>query len=75
MTQMSPMGRSPFPPIRCSARGRVLTAQEVYRLVNPAVVTVLVDLGDGSASVGTGVIFSADGYFVTNYHVVAGGAD
>lgn len=69
-----PVGQGAALEVR-SARGRVLTAQEVYRLVNPAVVTVLVDLGDGSASVGTGVIFSADGYFVTNYHVVAGGAD
>lgn len=56
-------------------RGEPRTAQEVYRMVNPAVVTVLVNLGDTTAAVGTGVIFSGDGYFVTNYHVVEGGTD
>lgn len=55
--------------------GESLTAQEVYRQVNPAVVVVLADLGDGSASVGTGVIFSRDGYLITNYHVVEGGRE
>lgn len=53
--------------------GSSLTAQEVYRKVNPAVVVVLADLGDGSASVGTGVLFTQDGYLITNYHVVEGG--
>ena len=52
-----------------------LTAQEVYRQVNPAVVVVLTDLGDGSASVGTGVLFTRDGYLLTNYHVVEGGQE
>ena len=37
-------------------RGPELTAQEIYRRVNPSVVTVLAQL-EGSASVGTGVIF------------------
>lgn len=52
--------------------GEALTAQEVYRQVNPAVVTVQCFTGDG-ASLGTGVIFSRDGYVITNYHVVRGG--
>ena len=55
--------------------GASLTAQEVYRQVNPAVVVVLTDLGDGSASVGTGVLFTRDGYLLTNYHVVEGGQE
>ena len=55
--------------------GEERPAQEIYRLVNPAVVTVLVDLGDETAAVGTGVIFSPDGYFITNYHVVEGGTE
>lgn len=54
--------------------GDALTIQEIYRLVNPAVVTVMAQL-DYGASVGTGVIFQEDGYILTNYHVVAGGTD
>ena len=54
--------------------GEVLTAQEIYRQVNPSVVTVMAQLGEQEASVGTGVIFSADGYILTNYHVLEGGS-
>ena len=54
-------------------RGEALTAQEVYRTVNPSVVTVLAGVGGDRMSVGTGVIFTPDGYIVTNYHVVEGG--
>ena len=54
--------------------GDVLTAQEIYRQVNPSVVTVMANLGE-SMSVGTGVIFSEDGYIVTNYHVLEGGSE
>jgi len=54
-------------------RGRALSAQEVYRKVSGAVVTVAVDLDGGRMSVGTGVIFREDGYILTNHHVVAGG--
>ena len=57
-----------------AAGGTELTAQEIYRLVNPSVVTVLAQLEDG-VSVGTGVIFTQDGYILTNYHVVAGGRE
>lgn len=57
-----------------STHGKELTIQEIYRLVNPAVVTVIAQLDIG-ASVGTGVIFRDDGYLFTNYHVVAGGTD
>jgi hypothetical protein len=57
-----------------TVHGSALTPQEIYRKVNPAVVTVMVQL-DGSAAVGTGVIFTSDGYVLTNYHVVAGGKD
>ena len=51
---------------------RALTAQEIYRLVNPSVVTVMACLGDVGMSVGTGVVFTSDGYLLTNYHVVEG---
>lgn len=53
--------------------GETVTAQEVYQKVNPAVVMVLAQLEDGT-SVGTGVIFSSDGYILTNYHVLEGGS-
>ncbi|WP_298031891.1 S1C family serine protease [uncultured Dysosmobacter sp.] len=54
--------------------GGAMTAQEIYRQVNPAVVTVMADLGE-HMSVGTGVIFTGGGYILTNYHVVEGGRD
>lgn len=54
--------------------GDELTAQEIYQRVNPSVVAVVAQLSDG-VSVGTGVIFTQDGYVLTNYHVVEGGTD
>ena len=54
--------------------GEALTAQEVYRQVNPSVVRVMVQVGS-KASLGTGVIFTENGYILTNYHVVEGGSD
>lgn len=53
--------------------GYVLSAPEVYRKVQDAVVTVVVKLDGSRMSVGTGVIFREDGYLLTNHHVVAGG--
>ena len=55
--------------------GEALTAREVYQLVNPAVVSVLAQLEGETMSGGTGVIFTQNGYIVTNYHVVEGGRD
>ena len=54
--------------------GEPLTAQEVYRRVNPSVVQVMVQVGS-QVSLGTGVIFTEDGYILTNYHVAEGGSD
>ena len=53
------------------ASGEVLAPGEVYEKVNPSVVTVL-GYQSASASVGTGIVFSADGYILTNYHVISG---
>ena len=57
------------------AQGGELTAQEVFAKVNPAVVTVIAmeDESKGTASVGTGVIMTSDGYIITNAHVISGG--
>ena len=76
-------GRSPFPPAPAGQGGSLtlsldhggtLTPQEIYRQVNPAVVMVLAQLEDGT-SVGTGVLFTPDGYLLTNYHVLEGGSE
>ena len=53
------------------AAGEALAPGEVYAKVNPSVVTVL-GYQSASASVGTGIIFSSDGYILTNYHVISG---
>lgn len=57
----------------------VLTPKEIYDQVTPSVVAVLGrQRARGSAStdlifnVGTGIIFSSDGYILTNCHVIAG---
>ena len=52
--------------------GEALSAQEIYQKVNPAVVTVLAAHRDDSASLGTGVLFTEDGFFLTNAHVLEG---
>ena len=49
----------------------VLSIQQVYDQVTPSVVAVL-GMQKMYASVGTGVIFSEDGYILTNCHVIAG---
>lgn len=55
--------------------GKELSIQEIYQRVNPSTVTVLTGMSDGSAMVGTGVIFTEDGYILTNAHVIAGGSE
>ncbi len=52
----------------------VLTPQQIYDRVTPSVVAVLgrEEAYSSMVSVGTGVIFSPDGYIITNCHVIAG---
>lgn len=50
----------------------VLTPEEIYNRVAPSTVTVLGVQTSMYGSVGTGIIFSEDGYILTNCHVIAG---
>jgi len=53
--------------------GAALNIQEVYERVNPCTVTIATALPGGGAIIGTGVIFTPDGYILTNAHVITGG--
>lgn len=57
------------------SHGEELTIQQVYERVNPSTVTVATAMPGGSAIIGAGVIFTADGYIVTNAHVITGGTE
>ncbi len=48
-----------------------LAPGEIYERIFPSTVTILGITGD-AYSVGTGIVFTEDGYIMTNYHVVAG---
>ena len=52
-----------------------LTASEVYAAALPSVVTVAAMQDSTTASIGTGVILTEDGYILTNAHVIDGGND
>ena len=51
----------------------VLTSNHIYDQVLPSVVCVTADQGNGSASVGSGVVLTQSGYIVTNFHIIQGG--
>lgn len=49
------------------------TLQEIYKAVNPAIVSISASVSKGpvqGTSQGTGVVMSADGYVITNAHVI-----
>lgn len=52
--------------------GRDMSLQEIYKEVNPAVVSVVCYQDGQNFSWGSGVIFTADGYVITNTHVLEG---
>ena len=49
-----------------------LSPAEVYQKMSASTVTVLATDARGDTSMGTGILLTADGYLVTNAHVVAG---
>lgn len=50
-----------------------LPLQDIYAMVSPAVVGVTTFLEGQEYSWGTGVVFTSDGYIITNTHVLTGG--
>lgn len=53
------------------AEGEALSPQEIYDRVSPSIVGIRVRTEEGTYG-GTGVIFTSDGYILTNAHVIAG---
>lgn len=49
-----------------------MTAVDVFQKMSPSTVTVLATDATGKNFMGTGVLLTADGYFLTNAHVVSG---
>lgn len=51
---------------------QVLTSQEIYERCSPSIVYIQARYPSGRGSAGSGVVMSADGYIITNAHVLAG---
>lgn len=73
MPSFSPDAAAGLPAV--SEAGEEMTPGEIYDALLPSVVSVTADFGGGSAGGGSGVILSADGYLLTNYHVVRGAGE
>ncbi|MCD7845034.1 MAG: S1C family serine protease [Oscillospiraceae bacterium] len=54
------------------AQGEELSLQDIYDLVSPAVVGITAHIEGYEYSYGTGVVFTSDGYIITNTHVLEG---
>ena len=52
--------------------GQPLSLQEIYERVSPAIVGITAWRDGKKYSWGTGVVFTQDGYIVTNTHIIAG---
>ena len=62
-------------PLVSDENAKALSIPQIYNKVSPAVVSIISTAGNGiktSASSGSGVILTPDGYIVTNNHVIDG---
>ncbi len=57
------------------ASAKVYTADQVYSKINPSVVGIVVYTAKGVVSNASGVIYSSDGYIVTNDHIYSEAED
>ena len=49
-----------------------LTLQQIYASCSPSVVAITAGVDDSSYYWGSGIVMTADGYIITNYHVIDG---
>lgn len=54
--------------------GEVLRPQEIYEQSGPSIVYIEVQYASGERNAGSGVVMTADGYIITNAHVIEGAA-
>ena len=54
------------------AAGEELTLQEIYARVSPAVVGIATTVDGEDYGWGSGIVFTPDGYIVTNTHIISG---
>jgi 2-alkenal reductase len=73
-TLVAPASAIPVPPILLDPVAEQQLYIDLYRRVNPAVVSILAFQGDGFSQ-GTGFVIDGAGHVVTNNHVVEGASD
>ena len=54
------------------SEGEIMTYPEIYKRCNPWVVAIEAEVDSWSYNWGTGIVFTEDGYIVTNNHIIAG---
>ena len=54
-----------------SPAGEELSYEDIYRLCAPSIVSITAE-GKQTSATGTGIVLTADGYIITNAHVIAG---